>query len=474
MKAVLEIVKRYAFEIACGGVAVVAIVLALLGLGSMGSITEEMTKAQQLQSQLQTAARGKEVINDAWVVKAQERIDQIKGSFTDVMTYVKEVNYHPPVLEKLKDKPLDKATVEEGEDFKKAYAAEIKSWLPKLVGATGVAGDAPDPVDVQREQDLMREEEPKDTFAGNKKDDTTEGDKGIGKTGSTPKDDSKRAEAAVRAAVRRAREIRCYATAASFQNSDISRLDGPMYGQTPPTGEQLWYAQLELWLQRDIIDAIVKVNDDKAKELTAQADKASSREEKALFQPWVGNMPIKEVISIQTTQYYIRDPATAAGGAAPPPGAPPGAPPGRGGSTTPAGPRRPPGTASTSSDKAAGPFRERANPPEAGELVFTGRFTNELHEVMRFSVKLVVDAREIPTIISGLCEKRFHVPLRVSYEALPPDMSMTGKIYGEGPVVVLTVDFETVFFSELYLSLMPDSVLQLLGKTRPTPETTSG
>ena len=89
---------------------------------------------------------------------------------------------------------------------------------------------------------------------------------------------------------------------------------------------------------------------------------------------------------------------------------------------------------------------------------------------MQFSVKLIADGRDLPGIISQLCEDRFHTPLRVAYAAQPINLLMDGKIYGDEPVVNLVIDFETVFLSQWYLPLMPDEILEELDKKRPEPE----
>lgn len=485
MKAILETVKRYVFEIVCGAVAVLAIVLGVLGLNSMGEINTEMQQVQQLRSQIESQARSGDVKNSAWVKKAQERIDLIKGSFTSVLDYVRSINQYKPILQN-----PHKATIQERESFGRQYQAEVASWLTRLR-----AGWVPTEVDVQRELDLMSQDEPKDTFTFTREraDEPWGGPGGPGRTGGIggtsgppyggpgggvpggiggpggmggpggpqggPAAEGRRQQAAERAAMRKAKSILCYATRESFQQSPISMPGGPMYDvNTPPTLEQAWYAQLELWIQRDIVEAIATINERRAAELTAENK-----------EPWVGDLPIKEIVSIQMS-YYVQDPAagapqtteTSAPGGPPPMGGPIGGP------TTP-GTGWSPGARSTSDSKAL----SRAEPLAANIPVFTGRFTNDLHEVLRFSVRLVVDARDIPAIVAGLCEKRFHVPLRVSYEAFTPDPSMTGKIYGEAPLAVLTIDFESMLFSEFYLPIMPDPVLQALNKTRPEPPTST-
>jgi hypothetical protein len=183
-------------------------------------------------------------------------------------------------------------------------------------------------------------------------------------------------------------------------------------------------AQLEVWVQESVVTAIAEVNNSAADGLRRKQ-----------IDPWVGNLPIKDVRSIQTSQYYVKE------------GLP---------------------QESSKSDK------DRAYPSADKAEAFTGRESDDLFELMHFAVRLVVDARDLPQVLAGLSAQRFHVPLSIRYEKLEPNVAMEGKIYGEDPVVLLTAEFETVLFSELYLPLMPQTVLDELGKKRPEPEKESG
>lgn len=217
-----------------------------------------------------------------------------------------------------------------------------------------------------------------------------------------------------------------------------------MYQVIPPDVEQMWYAQLELWIQKQVVDAITRINQRAAEKLAESGKKA-----------WVGTLPVKDVISIQISQYYLIEGKEAtnqtgnrgAGG--------PGGPGGRG------------GRGGRGGGNARGPEIERAFPPADWSKVFTQNKSTDLYELLQYSVRLVIDARDLPTVLAGLCEESFSTPLSVSYSDMEPNTSMTGKIYGDEPVIELTVDFETVMFSDLYLDIMPDPILELVNKQRP-------
>ena len=407
MNIVLEYIKRYLFEIVCGACAAVAIALGVLGMGAMSNVTSEMEGARRLQTDISNLARRPDPINKKAVDLAQDGIDQIKANHDRVMAFARESNRYEP----LTPRAFPTASPPDRVEFRDAYQAEVNSWLDILK-----AGDVPTADYIAQERDLMEAEMPVDESLGTDRDD---------RRPVQPKKDAKLLEetAEVRAAIRNAKSIYCYATPASFQDSDVSQSNGPMYATRPPSLVQMWQAQLEVWVQRSIVNGIAAINNTEAERLRKEG-----------MEPWVGNLPIKKVVSIQTTTYYVTD----------------------------------------STQGKTGGDKERAYPPGSAAAVFTGNKSNELFELMQFSVRLVVDARDIPRIVSDLCRGSFHSPLRIEYESVPPNLTMEGMIYGDEPVVTLTVDFETVFFSDLYLPLMPDKILQELGKKRPQPPESEG
>ena len=79
---------------------------------------------------------------------------------------------------------------------------------------------------------------------------------------------------------------------------------------------------------------------------------------------------------------------------------------------------------------------------------------------MQFSVKLIMDQRDIPRLIDRLSKNSFHTPLRVAYRAVAPNRKMVGKIYGAEPTVNVVIDFETIMLGEVFRRLMPDEVCE--------------
>ena len=98
-------------------------------------------------------------------------------------------------------------------------------------------------------------------------------------------------------------------------------------------------------------------------------------------------------------------------------------------------------------------------PPEAADGVFTHSVSNELFEVVQFTVKMVIDARAVPAIIDEICQDNFHTLLQIVYNDASSDQrtwAMDGKIYGSHPTIKVVMDFETFFFGDPYRDWMPD------------------
>jgi len=183
----------------------------------------------------------------------------------------------------------------------------------------------------------------------------------------------------------------------------------------PPFFADVWTAQLGYWLQREVVDAITTMNEAAAE----QAREAGKH-------PWVGIMPVKEVISVRLSDGFV-----------PPQG-------------------------EFYMGNAPGGF-EPALPPGSPAAVFTQRGSGPSYEVVQFTVKLVMDERDILSFVEALCNNRFHTPLRVAYEAVPPNREFRGKIYGSEPAVNVVMDFETVLLGQLFRRLMPQYTREAFG-----------
>ncbi len=217
----------------------------------------------------------------------------------------------------------------------------------------------------------------------------------------------------------KARKMLCYATEGSLEI-----LRGVGNGVAPHPAD-MWDAQLSLWIQESVVDALARIN-----ERTAAAIRQQNET------PWVAQMPVKELISIRSGNGYLTT------------------------ATEPRAPSEPTGDAP-------------AKPPESFAEVFTHTVSNDLYDTVQFTVKMVVDARTLPAIVEEICKDNFHTLLRMSYEDVSTNQAlftMTDRIYGSHPTIRVVMDFETVFFGEPYRSLMPNDVRVALGLPEPQPQ----
>ncbi len=418
MRGVLDILKRNLFNIICGVVVVASLAMGGWGISSMSAVTTEMTGVMSLHSQFGRFKRG--AANDRTIEAEKSRVEAVRRNYGQFLEAALAFNdfkpLDPPAGEAFFPTPTQKGKLE----FPQIYVSAFDGMLDLLK-----AGVPPTVADISQTQEEMEQEAlAAESFGVDEEADASGGD-GIAhvsaseeahKSGLITEADA-RGSATARASIRRARSISCYADASLFDlNAKIAQ-QGPF--SVPPPAE-MWKAQVSLWVQQDVISSLARIN-----------DTASERLKSAGRSAWVGVLPIKDVISIRVSDYLPTE--------------------------------------------ARGAKRDVMGPDPAGaigssEKVFTQNKSNELYDLVQFTLKMVVDPRELPFIIDEICGDRFHTLLNIEYayetEALQ-SLDMSGKIYGSGPAVKVLMDFETIFFGDKYRRLMPDSVLAEIGQKRP-------
>jgi len=214
---------------------------------------------------------------------------------------------------------------------------------------------------------------------------------------------------AVRLSLRRAHSIYCYADPSVF--GDYPAVTNR---QVRPTSEQLWYAQVALWIQQDVVQALAGLNDRTAEMLRSKG-----------ASPWVGNLPVKRIVLIDVGCYV------------PPEGA---SVPGRQSSGTQA------------------------------DLAFTKRRSGGTVDVVHFDLDLVVDARMLPAVLDEICKAGFYTPLDVDYEQVPPNRELVGYIYGSDPTIRTQITFEACFLRSKYEQWMPEAVKSAINTGTACPQ----
>jgi hypothetical protein len=219
-------------------------------------------------------------------------------------------------------------------------------------------------------------------------------------------------DAQARADITKARSIRCYISGEAPPYASL-HLSPIVDHSVRPEPEQMWYAQVELWIQQDIVNAIVAMNDDAAKKLKNE-------------DAYVENMPVKRLQSMRVLGYWGADkpiPFPAAGGGL--------------------------GAVDTAAMKES--FTERKCDPQ--------------FDVVRFRVVVVVDQRELLALVDRITKQNFYKLIDMSFAAVTsadPDAGQ-GYLYGSAPVVRATLDFEGYMARSVYEKLFPAEVREALG-----------
>jgi hypothetical protein len=107
--------------------------------------------------------------------------------------------------------------------------------------------------------------------------------------------------------------------------------------------------------------------------------------------------------------------------------------------------------------------------PKVTTVSPTGRVCNGLYDVLRFKIRLVVDATKVPQIVRQLEVGQFITVLNVQFnEVVDPAVaafSQTGGFrYGDKPVVRVEIDCEDLLMHKWTDDILPDSRKNGLGK----------
>ena len=428
----MDLLRRHAFYIICGVAGAGGVALGITGLQAMPRVLEEMEKAGNLYRDLGSLEAGP--VNLDAIETEDRRIELTVRDRDQVMAKAKELYRYEPLVAHVFPNGDDVARREFQTRYQRAMDLLFKSLK---------SGEPANRTQIDEMRDKVLDEEYEAQQQRSGPGAARSEDVSTGRARTTAgvlTRSGARKDAEARAHMAAAQRIYCYAKSYNLppnlgprqRERWVSGLDfDPLLKDTGEVDaalpEDVWRAQIGYWIQKDVVDAIAAINDEAAAEAEKKGETA-----------WVGIMPVKDVISIRVGQEYILSGGELVAGAAP------------------------------------GGYDE-ALPPDSDASAFTLSASNDLYEVRQFTVKLVMDQRDIPRLIDRLCDRTFHTLLRVAYEAVPPNKDMKGKVYGSEPVVSVVLDFETVFLGELFRPLMPTVVCEALmdegyGIECPAPE----
>lgn len=196
-------------------------------------------------------------------------------------------------------------------------------------------------------------------------------------------------------------------------------------GNTAPTPDDIFDAQIGLWIQQEICNAVYEAN------------KGSTQ--------GVIDAPIKRLISIRlpTTEYPTISPTAANPGGTPAP-APTDVP------VLPANPQT------------KVPFDYTHNP--------LGHVSNEFYDVLPFQLTLICEAESVPTVMTDLSRGRYIMFRRVDVQSIDSAVPASqGFIYGSKPTVQLTLSGQYLMLRKVVGPLMPPDVIRGLAAPAAAP-----
>jgi hypothetical protein len=402
VKRALDFLKTNWITLGSGVVALAAIAVAVLGMMDDG-VTERMKQIQNSASAIQSLQSTPQ--NQTTINNEKERGQKFEAEFTATLRVAENINRRQPLMEGVFPEP---AQLDIPYAFQEKYEQRFFALADEMQ-----AGTLPTEGDLADEAERLREEIQQKKDRGELPDADQPGPTGTGRPDANEADVIKR-----RAAIRKARGIRLYADPQrAFHISPI------VLEEEAPAPRDMWYAQVGLWVQEDVTDAIRKLNEEAAERL-------------GNVEPNVGNLPVKHLLGIRVLGYLTADETLV---------------------SFPAVTRAGTGQA-TGTPIAEGPL----------SASFTGRTSNNQFDVVRFTVQVVVDERDLLKLIDRITRENFYQLVGITYVNTGSDEEV-GYLYGADPVVQATLDFEGYMARKVFKEMMPAKVLEELGISTNAP-----
>lgn len=424
MNKILGFVKSQPFTVVSAvGFVVFAVVLAM-GMSST-AVTAAMNKRLQELQASQIASLRSSPKNPEIIEKEKERGKRYEQEYNETVAKAVAINERKPILESVFPEPKDMVSRFE---FRQAYR-KAREALPQRFNG----GTLPTLADIQEEaqsiQDLLAQ------LAEKQEETKTEPSAAVpavpgrpqppkvpvgttppvGRGGRVSVTDPGRVGVNVpandpkfnpefRARVNKARNIRCYySEEASFPPSPI--LTDP----NAPSAADMWTAQVAHWIYEDVAKAIERVNNEAA-EKVKDGDVC------------VEHVPIKHLVTTKVIGYV----------------------------------------------RPEGKFVAFDGANTMGLTPsLTGRVCDEQFDVLRFSVQLVIDQRDVLKFADAMCRQNFYRCLVMDYEQVPEALRQAGYMYGSAPCVLATYDFEGYMARSIFEKYMPKEIVDAIAGKAP-------
>lgn len=474
----METVKKHLISIVCGGVVLLALLLSYFPMsGFFSDLDSRLKQSEQELSKVKQAANvtvqfptadpfnpGPSVFPSERVYDAASRVvDQIVDASTNMVQQVVSLNAEGKQL-------LVRGALPAGADlgvFKDRYPVALAQFPPLLRAGLPVSDDEvttamPKPADAPDAATGQPAAPPDPAMMRRRGAPWLEGERMAIRRGAMinravagTEESDERARMRDKLALERAGKIAMYITpdlagggsgnVIAGATSSFDRHAGIPAPQDPrqPELQDVWAAQISLWIQQDVVNAIVDSNKESKAVETSVVKRLVAIEIPKEYITKSGPVTITDIRSegpvraMARPLVFGRGPAAAA--AAQPTDA-----------NTPAVPLSP-------------LVRDFTWSP-------TGRICNKDYDVMHFAVTVDVDAARYGEFLANLQNDRCITVLSVDMRGVDlEDVQRQGYLYGKGPVVQLVIKCEALFFRQWTVigdknnpGPMPDAVRDLL------------
>lgn len=172
----------------------------------------------------------------------------------------------------------------------------------------------------------------------------------------------------------------------------------------------MWFAQMQLWAQTDIVDAIAAFNNDAVANISET-------------EPYVEHSPVKRLERLKVWGYMTKN----------------------------------------------GPVQFSGSTDSTDlRLSFTDKQSDEQFDTVRITLTVIIDQREVLRFIDRLLRQNFYNVIHMEYGMVDRlSAELDGYAYGTAPVVRLTLDLEAYYARKAYVEMMPPEVQALLGIAGP-------
>ena len=267
-----------------------------------------------------------------------------------------------------------------------------------------------------------------------------------------------------------------------------------VYTKLTPNPDEVWEGQVQLWITRDIMQAIYVQNKVDTTRITGSFVDAEGKT-RPIVEPNVINSPVKRLLTLQIVNGYVglhtaggvvtenqsfdnssrddgirpilvaRDTTTGSSGFTPDIVSP---------SATDTNPKRP--SVYPDPPTTLAPLDPKEKAPEHFGITPTGRVSNSVFDVRHTRLVIDIEWEALPRFIEQLRETNFMTVIGMNLEDIDEYQILRegGYVYGDADVVRVELIIESLWFRNWTEKLMPTSVKQKLLIIMPEPPVGGG